>query len=486
MALLVVAGCCFGESIGSLGRNDDVVLSTSGKIGEPGLIVTFIDDDGAENSLDRLEALADVYGFSVCTAIVLSDTLPNALTKYSYADYRRVQAKGWEIASHNYLYTMDYTNGYSSTINDVTNALRVAGEQRLVVKNHVYSHGVSDEAGREVVSQYYRSAIKVGGDLNTPPFLQYNAKRYTIDNIYDPTGTAAGDVAYINNINTNGEPAWIIYMSHLGTTEGQVLDNGGGTSTVERMTAVMDYCSVSNIPVVTIDAALDLLGNKVMEGDYWVDYLDAGHGSGELGIFSNPYFVMGADGSMANSDVRVLVKEPNGVGSNTPITDFGKYSVTYMSYNSADTGSADGALPSSAGLLTTYRTHQADIDLAFQHWENYNNGASWKRTAASSTTWNTWLPMYATLQGSLYTNSVVWSEIAAGATETKTFTIVDRPSTLSTSLDIVIFNSNLGIDSLFTTMAWVNNSTSIKVRVKNNDTSAFTPETVNWLFKIIR
>jgi len=211
-------------------------------------LVTFVFDDNYEKIYTRAKPIFDAKGEVACAAIVLDYIdKPGRMT---IEQIRELQKGGWEILSH----SVTHPDLTTLTREEVENELRKSksGLEDLgfEIYNFVYPFYRHNAVVRMAARKYYRSARS--GDqwksgLNVNPHI---LRMYALSAVeLESSKQFRRLIKYIDYAEANNY--WLIIVMH------NVHPN------IERMlNSLIDYIQSKDIKIVTINQALDLIGER--------------------------------------------------------------------------------------------------------------------------------------------------------------------------------------------------------------------------------
>jgi len=206
-------------------------------------LVTFIYDDGYSTDYSVMKPVFDSQGEVACSAVI-SDWLdcPDFLTT---AQLTILYNAGWEVLDH----TCNHPNLTELTEEQIraqfTDSISSLEGKGYIVKNLVYPYHGHNELVRRLAEEYFRSARGTIG-INPHTLDIYALSSYSID---DPMDLASYK-SYVDI--AEREKKWLIFFAHKTDTSDARVTND-----------LIDYIQEKNIDIVTVDQALDLIGNMV-------------------------------------------------------------------------------------------------------------------------------------------------------------------------------------------------------------------------------
>ena len=221
-------------------------LHIKGDIGfyprEQQALVTFVFDDANDSDINVMKPLFDAKGEVACSAIKISNVgTGNSLT---IANLVTLENAGWEMLSH----TVNHPDLTTISDDSIRSELSFSRDSLetwgLTVNNLAYPGGDNNEAVRRITREYYRSGRGISGNTNEQILATYNLKTQNIDN---HTGLATYKV-YVDS--AESQLKWLIFYLHD-------TDTDDSTAIAE----LIDYIQAKSISIVTVNQALDLVGN---------------------------------------------------------------------------------------------------------------------------------------------------------------------------------------------------------------------------------
>ncbi len=220
-------------------------------------LVTFMFDDGHDTDNTKGLVAFNAQGEVAASAVVTS--LIGTAGRMTTVQLVELQDAGWEILSHGVTH-VDMTGlSESDLIDQMKDSRNTLIGSGLDVNNWAYPLTTANEATRKISQRYYRSA--------RGRFLSDTQRNRPVLDTHQLTavsaGTVPGDLAgnlaslqtNVDDANDNGE--WlIIYLHEINDTD------------VTHLNTLIDYVQAKgDMPIVTIDQALDLRENIFEAGD---------------------------------------------------------------------------------------------------------------------------------------------------------------------------------------------------------------------------
>lgn len=335
------------------------------KIKERKPMLTFVDDDGNVEVLNKWEPILQSKGNKLTVALVTSWVENKQPTVMGWDDIHRLkETYGVEFVSH----THEHGHGSSQTSaqlhNEFSKAKKILEREGLVHDIIVQPYGENVENVRKISRQYARANVATVEGINYPPLSTYRLYRISLGEDTNNTWThykSVLDEAIANN-------GWVIFKSHSQYPS-------FNATQIQLIRDIIDYAKSNGIENVSLSEGLDRVGNIIDVGDYVNRQADV------------EYTVMDYQGvihSHTNSKDFWELKF-NSVSVNTLLSGFPEKSKSMCSILSTN---ANGFPENRPGLLETVRS-QSD-STQFQMYYIYNSENVYKRRWNTST--SSWTP----------------------------------------------------------------------------------------------
>lgn len=341
-------------------------------------IVTFISDDAQIQDYTILKPIFESENVPCVIAVPSTNVTGQVGFNQMMTDeqMRELQELGWEICSHTRTHPSLSTITNEQQLEEEIGTPKKELESRgFKVTNFIYPFGSFNAKVKKLVRKYYRSAASVGfGAVNTQPYSTYELRRVSLGSFFDQ----ATETEYANTNTFEGyyklmideaiaKGGWVIFALHPGNISFDATQQ-------EYLRQTIQYAKTNQLPILTMDEALDLTGNIIdVEG-----YVE--------GNSSQKYFKIGGDGSLLSSEIATTVDaQDTHQGSDT----FDKYESGVVTYTFINKLENRVGLPiNEEGVLITDRTaiHQ---DWTFQTFKS-KSGEIFNRKANLDGTWGEW------------------------------------------------------------------------------------------------
>ncbi len=241
-------------------------LHIDGEIGfvprAPVALVSFIFDDGNDTDYDVMKPVFDAQGEVACSALVTN--FMNQAGNLTTAQALELQTAGWEILSHTVTHP-DLTGLTEAELHtELGGSKTILEGLGFTVRNFVCPGGLDNVLVRRIERTYYRSARGGGIGVNQRMVETFHlVSRLADDHTLLTTYQSNVDTAETNE-------RWLIFYIH---------DTDANDATT--IGSLIDYIQGKGISIVTVNQALNLIGN----------YNDTGEGFalGEQGFRGKAY-----------------------------------------------------------------------------------------------------------------------------------------------------------------------------------------------------
>ncbi|MED1863212.1 polysaccharide deacetylase family protein [Fictibacillus nanhaiensis] len=425
-------------------------------------IISFVSDDGTVQDWTRLKPIFEAAGVPCGIAIVSSFI---GTSGFMDEDAIRIlhDDLGWEVMSH--------TNTHIRLANltteaEIDNELRIPKEvlesKGFKVNTVIYPYGSEDARVRKIARKYYRcGAISYNG-RNEAPLSTYRLNRVAIGSYFDAgtdTNTYEYYKSHVDAALANNE--WLIFQLHPAHSDFNATQQ-------QYLADIINYIKSLNIPIMNMNEAMDVIGNLVDTGDYV---------KGQ----SNPYFVVGADGTGYSNDNRVRELPKTGININTPVTTF----PTGISVTNFLVADGSGFPSNQGGILETYRF--GVNDLHFQIWYPHNSNEVYKRrwvVFGQTPAWGAFEQIDAkgANKAPVVVQSLSFGTINPNSTKELTITFAGAKALT----DVIVVNPIGGFTTDVMYTAFISADDTIRVRIANPTTISITVTDRNWKFMLLK
>ena len=219
-------------------------------------LVTFVFDDGYASVYTYLKPVFDSLSAVACESIVsdwVGSTVPDGIQKMTWSELRTLQSNGWEIVAHSRTHA-DFSTSSVSRIQFELGDKEIAATNGITMKNFVWPYGYYNQTSANEVWKKYRSARGATGnllDLNGNVLNTYNLAAAYLNDYSETNITNLHNT--ILSAKTNNQ--WMIIYTH-----------SGDTPTAVVVSNLIVWIQGHNIQIVTINEALDKLGNTLDAG----------------------------------------------------------------------------------------------------------------------------------------------------------------------------------------------------------------------------
>jgi len=430
-------------------------------------IITFTSDDGAVADYTKLKPAFEVQGMPVTMGIITSKM--NTGGYLTTAQLQELEGLGWEVASHTHGHiSMSSLSTEAEIEAELSQSKAELNALGFKAPNIIYPFGGHDERVRRLARKYYRSGLKVGGGLNSTPLHTYAITRVAVGSYFDPQ-----KAAYPYNTNTLEYYKWrvdeavannmyLVLMMHPGYADHDATQQ-------QHVIDLLAYIKSLNVLTLTLNDALDKIGNLVDVGDY----------TGGTETDEGDYFAVDCQGnaiSKAISNTLPIVFDDSKLSTDLIAT----YKVGKITYTKITSGNASTFPEGLPGLLIT---DYAILEAGYQRQKYviFNTDKVYERYTKTNGSWSTsWLEY---VKGAAaFTATINIGTIAANST-------VDI--TINTSLvspkDFILISPITDLESGLIIMPYtVSTYSYIKIRVANITTAAITSGNKDMYIKVIR
>ena len=349
---------------GEIGNTDKLITRNVVSSGENSPLITFVDDDGRTEVLEKWEPILQEKGNKLTIPLItqwMDD--PNNTSVITWEDVHRLKEQyGVEFVSH----THEHKHAQQITDEEVEKELKLSHDvlkrEGLTYNIIVQPFGENTKAVRKISRKYYRANVGTKENTNTIPLDTFNVKRISLGEDLYTTFDAYKekiDQAIANN-------GWIIFKSH---SQYESFDE----NQLQLIRQIIDYAREQQMLEVNLEEGFDYMGNLIDAGDYF----EKAKGT--------DYFVMDRNGKIYSNfgEKNYYTLKYNSVNINTPITDFEDLTTSTLPIISSN---AQGFPNNTSGQLVT--TKSESLGLSYQLYMINNSNDIYKRRW--NTTTNNW------------------------------------------------------------------------------------------------
>ncbi|OHR07995.1 hypothetical protein HMPREF2721_09890 [Staphylococcus sp. HMSC078A12] len=322
--------------------------------GENKPLITFVDDDGRTEVLQKWEPVLKEKGNKLTIPLItqwMDD--PNNTSVITWDDVHRLKnTYGVEFVSHTHTHQHANTLTAEQIKIEFSESKRVLMREGLTHNIIVQPYGENTADVRRISRNYFKANIGTRENINVCPFDTFNAYRITLGEATYTTFEqykAKIDEAITNN-------GWLIFKSHSQYT---TFDD----NQIAIIKQIIDYARQNGMVEVNLEEGLELFGNLIDVGDYTAK------------AQGSDYYIIDKKGQVHSNKYGISYRSVTNYGSdiNSPVTNF-DYGLTHEQvYSTRVTGFPENK----AGTLQTYRSN---IDYySFQIYYPYDNNNVYKR-----------------------------------------------------------------------------------------------------------
>ena len=346
-----------GWELGSLGRKPQALLS-------------FVTDDGRIEDYTIAAPIFNDEGVPFCLSVPTNEINTNG--KMTLEQLKELESQGHEIMSHSH----DHTNLTTMTLAQAEQQLKDSKQWLLdngfKGNNFTFPNGGYNHALQTIAKKYFRSSRLIDRGHNLFPIESQGLQSYWIStrqNSQDEYGNTINTFEYYKAAidDAVANKTYLIISFHS-------LDIFVTGNYQQLMKDVVAYAK-TKIPIVTVDEALDRIGNIVDVGIY-----------SRLNNYDN-YYVVGCNGVVETSEVMLNEDDFN---PSTPPKEFPR-GVSVVRTTSDSEGIAH-APNGKNGTLVTYKPTGGNVSPGYtqQEYLLFQRNVTYKRIALSQDTWSDW------------------------------------------------------------------------------------------------
>ncbi len=316
-------------------------------------MVTFIDDDGRLEVLQKWEPILQEKGNKLTVALVSSWLENKDANTMSWEDVHRLKNQyGVEFVNHTY----EHKHAQQITDDEVEAEFK---QNKKILQREGLTHdiivqpfGENTDSVRRISRNYAKANVSVKEGINTLPLDTFRLFRITLgEDLYTTFEQYKSKLD--EAIATNG---WIIFKSHSQYTS-------FNENQQQLIRQIIDYCRANNFIEATMEEGLSDRGNLIDVGDYTTR------------VQGSDYYILDKEGKIYSNKFGVSYREIGNKGSdiNSPISNFDSGTTLEQVYGSKTTGFPDNK----AGTLKTYKANPEYY--SFQFYYPYENNNVYKR-----------------------------------------------------------------------------------------------------------
>lgn len=341
-----------------LPNKNDVNRSVISKSTTNKPMVTFIDDDGRLEVLEKWEPILKEKGNKLTVAVIGSWVDSKANTVMQWDTIHRLNKEyGVEFVNH----TLEHKHALQLTDEEVDNEFRenkkILHREGLTHDIIVQPYGENTDSVRRISRNYAKANVSTKEGVNTLPLDTFRLFRITLgEDVY--TTWEQYKAILDDAISKN---AWIIFKSHSQY-------ESFNENQLQLIRQIIDYCRENGFIEASMEEGLEDRGNLIDVGDYTLKAQGA------------DYYIVDKNGDVHSKkyEKHYNTLKYNSVTFSTPATNFADRTTSSVAIVSSNT---QGFPSNSAGQLIT--TKSESIGLSYQLYLPNNSNIVYKRR------WNT-------------------------------------------------------------------------------------------------
>ena len=337
-----------------LPNKNDVNRSVISKSTTNKPMVTFIDDDGRLEVLEKWEPILKEKGNKLTVAVVGLWVDNKASTVMQWDTIHRLNREyGVEFVSH----TLEHKHALQITDEEVDNEFR---ENKKILQREGLTHdiivqpfGENTDSVRRISRNYAKANVSTKEGVNTLPLDTFRLFRITLGEDLYTTWEQYKEILD-DAISKN---AWVIFKSHSQY-------ESFNENQLQLIRQIIDYCRENDFIEATMEEGLEDRGNLIDVGDY----TKRAQGS--------DYYILDKNGDIHSRkyEKHYNTLTYNSVSFNTPATNFADRTTSSVAIVSS---TAQGFPNNSPGQLIT--TKSESIGLSYQLYLPNNSNIVYKR-----------------------------------------------------------------------------------------------------------
>lgn len=412
-------------------------------------MVTFIDDDGRTEVLEKWEPILQEKGNKLTIALVTSWLDNKESTVIQWEDVHRLKEQyGVEFVNH----TLEHKHALQITDEEVDNEFR---ENKKILQREGLTHdiivqpyGENTDSVRRISRKYAKANVSVKEGVNTLPLDTYRLFRISLGEDLYTTFEQYKEILD-EAISKN---AWIIFKSHSQY-------ESFNENQLQLIRQIIDYCRENGFIEATMEEGLRDRGNLIDVGDYTLKAQDS------------DYFILDKEGNIHS---RKFAKnyhtlKYNTVDFNTPITNFEDRSTSTLAIVSTN---SKGFPNNASGQLVT--TKSESLGLSYQLYMVNNSNDIYKRRWDTKT--NSWTEFEKITGASGATSKLTISRIEPVNVEVPANSYTDVNITVDgiNNFDNVVVTPGSGIEVGLIYNGFISSENNVRIRFWNMTNSAVT------------
>lgn len=316
-------------------------------------MVTFIDDDGRTEVLQKWEPILQEKGNKLTVALVSSWLENKSDTVMQWEDVHRLKEQyGVEFVNHTHEHKHAQQISDAEVDEEFKKNKEILKREGLTHDIIVQPFGENTDSVRRISRKYAKANVSVKEGINTLPLDTYRLFRISLgEDLY--TTFEQYKAILDDAISKN---AWVIFKSHSQYTS-------FNENQLQLIIQIIDYCREKGFVEATMEEGLRDRGNLIDVGDYTTR------------VQGSDYYILDKEGKIYSNKFGVSYREIGNKGSdiNSPISAFDSGTTLEQVYGSKTAGFPDNK----AGTLKTYKANSEYY--SFQFYFPYENNNVYKR-----------------------------------------------------------------------------------------------------------
>ena len=412
-------------------------------------MVTFIDDDGRTEVLEKWEPILQEKGNKLTIALVSSWLDNKKSTVIQWEDVHRLKEQyGVEFVNH----THEHKHARQLTDVEVDEEFK---KNKEVLKREGLTHdiivqpfGENTDSVRRISRKYAKANVSVKEGINTLPLDTYRLFRISLGEDLYTTFEQYKEILD-EAISKN---AWVIFKSHSQY-------ESFNENQLQLIRQIIDYCRENGFIEATMEEGLRDRGNLIDVGDYTLKAQDS------------DYFILDKEGNIHSRKFakNYYTLKYNTVDFNTPITNFEDGTTSTLAIVSTN---AQGFPNNASGQLVT--TKSEGLSLSYQLYMVYNSNDIYKRRWDTKT--NNWTEFEKITGASGATSKLTISRREPVNVEVPANSYKDVNITVDgiNNFDNVVVTPSSGIEIGLIYNGFISSENNVRIRFWNMTNSAVT------------